>query len=275
MRTPKPIIVLVGCAAIGGVTGAGVAAGLGGGSATTTTTTTVGQATRGAADVATRPAAALSAAQVYRQASASVAFIRAQVSGPSDSPFGGMSQGEATGTGFVVSKSGLIVTNAHVVDNATSITVQLSGGKPQTATLVGKDDSTDVALLRIDPAGHTLQPLTFADSSAVQVGDPAYAIGNPYGLDDTLTTGVVSATQRRIDAPNGVSISGAIQTDAALNPGNSGGPLLDAQGHVIGINSQIETGSGQPGSSSGGNVGIGFAVPSNTVSRVVTQLEAS
>jgi putative serine protease PepD len=174
-----------------------------------------------------------------------------------------------------VSKDGLIVTNAHVVDNATSITVQLSGGTAQTARLVGKDDSTDVALLRIDPAGRTLKPLTFADSSTVQVGDAAYAIGNPYGLDHTLTTGVVSATRRRIDAPNGFSISGVIQTDAALNPGNSGGPLLDDQGRVIGINSQIETGSGQGGSSSGGNVGIGFAVPSNTVRRVVAALEAS
>jgi putative serine protease PepD len=273
MRTPQPIVVLMGCAAIGGATGAGVAAGLGGGPAATTTT--IRQATPGAAEIATAPAAALSPQEVYRRASASVVFIRAQVSGPSNSPFGGMSQGEATGSGFVVSKSGLIVTNAHVVDNATSITVQLSGAGAQTAPLVGKDDSTDVALLRIDPAGHTLKPLTFANSGAVQVGDAAYAIGNPYGLDHTLTTGVVSATQRRIDAPNGFSISGVIQTDAALNPGNSGGPLLDGQGRVIGINSQIETGSGQPGASSGGNVGIGFAVPSNTVSRVVTQLEAS
>jgi putative serine protease PepD len=273
MRTPNPFIVLVGCAAIGGATGAGVATGLGGGSATTTAT--VRQATAGAAEIATPPAAALSAAQVYRQASPSVVFIRAQVSGPSGGPFGGTSQGEATGSGFVVSKNGLIVTNAHVVDNATSITVQLDGGSAQTAQLVGKDDSTDVALLRIAPAGHALKPLTFADSGAVQVGDAAYAIGNPYGLDHTLTTGVVSATQRRIDAPNGFSISGVIQTDAALNPGNSGGPLLDDHGRVIGINSQIETGSGQPGASSGGNVGIGFAVPSNTVSRVVTQLEAS
>jgi putative serine protease PepD len=273
MRTPKPILVIVGCAAVGGVTGAGAAVGLGGGSPTTTTA--VRQATPGAAEIATRATAALSAQEVYRRASPSVVFITAQVSGPSGSPFGGMSQGEATGSGFVVSKDGLVVTNAHVVDNATSITVQLSGGNAQTAQLVGKDDSTDVALLRIDSAGRTLKPLTFADSSAVQVGDAAYAIGNPYGLDHTLTTGVVSATRRRIDAPNGFSISGVIQTDAALNPGNSGGPLLDDQGRVIGINSQIETGSGQAGAASGGNVGIGFAVPSDTVRRVVAQLEAS
>ena len=135
------------------------------------------------------------------------------------------------------------------------------------ATLVGSDDSTDIALLRINPNGRTLKPLTLADSSTVQVGDNAYAIGDPYGLDRTLTTGVISAVKRQINSPNGVAIDNAIQTDAALNPGNSGGPLLDASGRVIGVNSQIETSGAD-----GGSVGIGFAVPSDTVRQVIQRL---
>jgi putative serine protease PepD len=195
---------------------------------------------------------ALSPAEVYRRSEDSIVYIRATTA-----------QGQATGSGFVVSADGNIVTNAHVVDGATSVEVQVGDGERRKARVVGVDASTDLALLDVDASG--LRPLALGDSSRVQVGDPSYAIGNPYGLDRTLTTGVISALHREIDSPNGYAISDALQTDAALNPGNSGGPLFDAAGAVIGVNSQIE-------SSSNSNAGVGFAVPSNTVRRVIEQL---
>jgi putative serine protease PepD len=171
-------------------------------------------------------------------------------------------QGQATGSGFVVSKDGLIVTNDHVVDGASRVQVIVGTSKQaQQATVVGADPSRDLALLKVD--GHDLKKLSLGDSSSIGVGDDTYAIGNPYGLDHTFTTGIVSALNRDLQAPDGATISGAIQTDAALNPGNSGGPLLDADGRVIGVNSQIETGS--TGGAEGGNVGIGFAIPASTV----------
>jgi putative serine protease PepD len=216
----------------------------------------------------------LTARQIYDRSAGSVAFITSQIRQASTNPFGGVQTGTATGSGFVIDAKGLIVTNAHVVNDATSITVKIGDAKAEKATLVGKDESTDLAVLKIDPAGLNLRPLTLADSSTVHVGDPTYAIGNPFGLDRTLTTGVVSALQREIQSPNGFSIDNVIQTDAALNPGNSGGPLLDAAGRVIGVNSQIESNSSSAGGE-GGNVGIGFAVPSNTVQRVVSQIEES
>ena len=138
------------------------------------------------------------------------------------------------------------------------------------ATLVGSDPSTDVALLKVDASAQALTPLTLADSTRVEVGDAVVAIGNPFGLERTVTSGIVSALQRAVQAPNGYSIDHVIQTDAAINHGNSGGPLLNTRGEVIGINSQIETGG-----SGDGNVGIGFAVPSNTVKSVIAQLLAS
>jgi S1-C subfamily serine protease len=158
-----------------------------------------------------------------------------------------------------------------VIAGAVKITVQLGDSKAVDAKVVGKDENTDLALLKIPTDGLSLTPLPLGESKNVQVGDPTIAIGNPFGLDRTLTTGVVSALQRRIDAPNGFTIANVIQTDAAINPGNSGGPLLDAAGQVIGINSQIATG----GSSGGGNVGIGFAVPINTAKNVIPQLKSS
>jgi putative serine protease PepD len=173
-------------------------------------------------------------------------------------------QGTATGSGFVVSTDGKIITNEHVVGGATSVTVKIgTDGKEQTAQVLGADASKDLALLKVDPGSTKLHALSFGDSSNLQVGDNVYAIGNPYGLDHTLTSGIVSALNRDIQAPSGATIPGAIQTDAALNPGNSGGPLLDADGKVVGVNSQIAS----SGSSSGeaGNVGIGFAIPSKLV----------
>ena len=162
-----------------------------------------------------------------------------------------------------------MLTNAHVVEGAERIEVtlgNLDSSQPVSARVVGRDPSTDVALLEVDAPSDQLHPLALGDSSQLQVGDSAVAIGNPFGLDRTVTTGIVSALQREIRAPNGFTINNVIQTDAAINPGNSGGPLLGADGRVIGINSQIESAGG------GGNVGIGFAVPINTADEVVQQL---
>ena len=170
----------------------------------------------------------------------------------------------------MLDKEGHIVTNYHVIDGATSIEVRFSNDDTLKATLVGSDPSTDVALLKVDASADALTPLALADSRQVEVGDAVVAIGNPFGLERTVTTGIVSALQRAVQAPNGYSIDHVIQTDAAINHGNSGGPLLNTRGAVIGINSQIETGG-----SGDGNVGIGFAVPSNTVKSVVAQLLAS
>jgi putative serine protease PepD len=281
MASKRVLTTALLCAACGGAAGSGVALTLHDGGATTTRTVTAAAAGARTAQpvdaTATSTSKALTPGQVYRQTAGSVAFITAEITqdAGSDNPFApSQSQsGTATGSGFVVSKDGLIVTNNHVVDGATSIKVKIGDGPQQTARLIGRDSSTDLALLKVDTGGKALTPLKLADSSTVQVGDPTYAIGNPYGLDRTLTTGVVSALQREISAPDGFSISHVIQTDAALNPGNSGGPLLNTAGEVIGVNSQIESGSSGPDGSTGGNTGIGFAIPSNTVKSVVTQLE--
>jgi S1-C subfamily serine protease len=208
--------------------------------------------------------------QIYQQDAPGVAFIQAeQAPQPASpfNPFGGGGGGTATGSGFVIDTQGHILTNAHVVEGADKITVTLGkNGSPIAAHVVGKDTSTDVAVLQVDAPQSELHPVQLGDSSQVNVGDPVVAIGNPFGLDRTATAGIVSALQREIKAPNGFTIRNVIQTDAPINPGNSGGPLLDADGRVIGINSQIESPNG------GGNVGIGFAVPINTVREVAKQL---
>jgi len=202
----------------------------------------------------------LNARQIYDASKNAVTYIVA------DTP-----QGQATGSGFIVSKDGLIVTNDHVVDGASQVQVKIgTSDKAQAAQVVGADPSRDLALLKVD--GHDLPTLSLGDSSSVSVGDPTYAIGNPFGLDHTLTTGIVSALQRSLQAPDGATISGAIQTDAALNPGNSGGALINADGQVIGVNSQIQTGSSN--GAEGGNVGIGFAIPSNTVKTFISEAKA-
>jgi putative serine protease PepD len=212
--------------------------------------------------VANDTATALGAGEIYDRSKDAVAFITSR-----------SSQGVATGTGFAITPDGYVVTNAHVIDGASTVTVKVGDGRSTQAKVVGVDQSTDIALLKVDVGDAALATLQLGDSSAVEVGDDVFAIGNPYGLDRTLTTGVVSALQRSIDAPNGFAISNVIQTDAALNPGNSGGPLLDDQGRVIGVNSQIESASAAGGQ--GQNSGVGFAVPSNTVKRVVEQLRTS
>jgi S1-C subfamily serine protease len=215
----------------------------------------------------------LGAREIYKRDAPGVVFVRAQTLRTDPTPFDVFDTArptEATGSGFVIDEDGLVLTNAHVVAAATEIQVTLSDAHTVSATPVGKDLDTDLALLRVDPGGLDLSPLELGDSETVQVGDPTVAIGNPFGLERTLTTGVVSALQRRLTAPSGFTIENVIQTDAALNPGNSGGPLIDASGRVIGINSQIATGGGE---ASGGSVGIGFAVPVNTAKEVIPELE--
>ena len=176
---------------------------------------------------------------------------------------------DALGSGFVVDTKGDIVTNDHVVQHATGIRVGFSSGAPYPAKVVGTDPSTDIAVLRVEAPASALHPLAFADSSTIQVGDSAYAVGNPFGLDRTMTGGMVSAVGRDIQAPNGLTIPDAIQTDAAINHGNSGGPLLDREGRVIGINDQIESGAVD------GNVGVGFAISSNTAKPIAAELITS
>ena len=208
---------------------------------------------------------------IYKQEGRGVVFIQSQgVTSDSQSPFGAPQQGTATGSGFVVDKDGTIVTNAHVVEGADNVEVRFDeNGEFIKADVKGVDTSTDVAVLKIDPSKVSdLTPLPLGDSSKLEVGDPVIAIGNPFGYSKTVTTGIVSGLQREIQAPNGFTIPDVIQTDASINPGNSGGPLLDANGRVIGINSQIATGGGQ------GSVGIGFAVPVNTAKQLLPDLKA-
>jgi putative serine protease PepD len=203
---------------------------------------------------------------VYKKVSAGVVEITVTGSsgGNGFGPFG-QQQTQSEGSGFVLDKEGHIVTNEHVVDGADSITVHFASGKTAKATVVGTDASTDIAVLKVNVAASELTPLTLGSSSSVQVGANVIAIGSPFGLENTVTAGIVSAVGRQIEAPNSYTITGAIQTDAAINPGNSGGPLLDASGRVIGVNAQIQ-------SSTNGNEGVGFAIPIDSVKKVVSQL---
>lgn len=208
---------------------------------------------------APNPGRAMTPRQVYRLVSPSVVLVTARADASS----------ESSGTGFVVDADGRLLTNAHVVGNVQQVEVT-AGDDTYDATVVGRDPSTDLALLRLDGGAHGLKPLTLADSDKVAVGDGVVAIGNPFGLQHTLTTGVVSGLGRHINSPNGFSIDQIIQTDAAINPGNSGGPLLDMRGRVIGINSQIATAAG----GGKGSIGIGFAIPSNTARKLLPGLRS-
>jgi putative serine protease PepD len=202
--------------------------------------------------------------QIYRQAGPGVVdiIVQSQDQGGSGFPFGGGSQqSTGEGAGVVYDTTGDILTDEHVVANATSVTVNFQDGRKATAKVLGTDPSTDVAVIKVNVPASELHPIPFANSSAAQVGDPVVAIGSPFSLPETTTAGIVSAVGRSIQAPNGYTITGAIQTDAAINPGNSGGPLLDANGHVLGLNDQIQTNSGS-------SAGVGFAVPSNTAARI-------
>jgi S1-C subfamily serine protease len=273
-QRPLAALWLVVAAALGAglaLGGAALAGGLGG---KTTTIREVGPASPTA--VAIRPSASLSINDIYRRSAPGVVQVTSTsvVTVPADPFFGGQffpeqQQQQSLGSGFVVDKAGHVVTNYHVVQGARQIRVSFSNGASMKAAVVGTDPSSDLAVLKIDASSRALTPLPLGDSDLAKVGDPVVAIGNPFGLDRTVTAGIVSAIQRAITAPNGYTIDHVIQTDAAINHGNSGGPLLNGRGDVIGVNSQIETGDN---SSSSGNVGVGFAIPSNTVKAVIAQL---
>jgi putative serine protease PepD len=209
---------------------------------------------------------ALDAAAVYSSSAAGVVDITAR--GVSATPDGSGS-GTASGTGFLIDAQGHVLTADHVVTGASSITVRFQDGTTRTANVVGTDSSTDAAVLSINPSGLTLHPLTLGSSRSLAVGDALAVIGDPFQYDRSLSTGVVSALDRTIQAPNGFTVAHAIQTDAALNPGNSGGPVLGANGRVVGIADQIATG----GSSTESYTGVGFAVPIDVVKGELSQLE--
>jgi putative serine protease PepD len=264
-RLLAPILL---AALVGGAAAGAVVILLGGGAGRSTPVVSAPAASVQSGSAGTRrevASTALTATQIYQQDSPGVVSIKAVTS-----------QGEDSGTGIVLNEQGLILTNDHVIGSASSIAVgsNASTSAARAATLVGEEANSDLALIRVDPSGLGLKPLKIVSSTSVRVGDPVYAIGNPYGLSESLTRGIVSALGREISAPDGVKISGAIQTDAALNPGNSGGPLLNDQGEVIGVNSQIASDAASVAGSQPGSTGVGFAIPSNTVARAITAIEA-
>jgi len=236
-------------------------------------TTTVFSEVAGPVDSSTRVQAdsssAMTVQEIYQHAGPGVLQVTS-TSVDSGDPFFGPQPRVSLGSGFVIDEDGYIVTNYHVIESARQIEVNFSGDDRVRATIVGVDPSTDLAVLKINAQVRALTPLPLGDSDAVRVGDAVVAIGNPFGLERTVTAGIVSALQREITAPNGYTIDKVIQTDAPINQGNSGGPLLNTRGQVIGVNSQIE-----PGDSGTGNLGIGFAVPAATVREVFAQIRES
>jgi putative serine protease PepD len=247
-------VALVGAALLGGVTGALVVERSDEGSSAATTTVTV--PSQGISSTAS------SIADLYKRVSPSVVEIQTQSA--SSTPFG-QQQRAGTGTGWVYDEAGHIITNEHVIEGASRVTVKFADGTEAPAKVVGTDRSTDVAVLELDDPSKAPAPLELGSAKSLQVGDPVVAIGSPFGLQGTLTSGIVSALDRTINAPDGFTIDGAIQTDAALNPGNSGGPLLDHGGRVVGVNAQIA-------SETGSNNGVGYAIPIETVKSVTDQL---
>ncbi len=270
-RTAVLVSAVVLAAGVGAAVGVGGFAAFGGGNGKTTTV--VQQApTAGSPAAATRSGSVNS---VYRSARAGVVqVITTTSSSPSQSspfPFGGGNgsggASQAQGSGFVYDDAGHIVTNYHVVQGGTSVSVTFPDGSKYKATVVGTDPSSDLAVLKVDVPSSKLDPLPLGDSSALSVGEGVVAIGSPFGLEETVTSGIVSALDRTISSETKFQIAGVIQTDAAINHGNSGGPLLNLAGQVIGVTTQIE-------SDSGGNEGVGFAVPSNTIKSVASQILA-
>ena len=229
-----------------------------------------------AENVAAPATTGLSINSIYRRSAPGVVVVTATSTTKSANPIDPFAppqtqQTQSLGSGFVIDKSGHILTNAHVVVGASKVDIGFSNGSSYPATVVGFDRSTDVAVLKVDVPQNALQPLPLGDSSKVQVGEPVVAIGNPLGEDRTVTAGIVSAVQRDISSLEpGIQIPGAIQTDAAINHGNSGGPLINNQGEVIGINSQIL--SDNPSNPESGSIGIGFAIPINLAKNIAQQL---
>jgi len=259
-RLPIVALVLVGTLALGAGAGAVAYSVAHPSSATTVVRQVPVQTSEPAAD-----SSALTPGQIYRQTYKGVVEIT--VSTPQQTPMGNQ-EAQAQGSGFVIDSDGHIVTNDHVVENADSVSVRFWNGDTYSASVVGTDPSTDLAVIKVDAPSSILHPVSLGDSSSVQVGDPVVAIGSPFGLEETVTTGIVSALHRQMQALNKFTINDSIQTDAAINHGNSGGPLFNAAGQVIGVNSQI---AGQTGA----NVGIGFSIPSNTVRSIADTLISS
>jgi S1-C subfamily serine protease len=269
----RPVAALVVSAILGGAVAVGGVALLGGlDSGTTVVTETSAAESPGLAPAGSK---GMSINEIYRRAAPGVVRVSSTTNSTSAIPrilpgrdeVPTTPQLSALGSGFVIDKTGHIVTNYHVVEGANDVTVSFSNRDTVKAEVVGSDPSTDLAVLRVNTSASALTPLPLGDSDALRVGDPVVAIGNPFGLDRTVTAGIVSALQRLITAPNRFTIDHVIQTDAPINHGNSGGPLINSRGQVIGVNTQIETGD-----TATGNVGIGFSVPSNTVKDVVAQI---
>jgi putative serine protease PepD len=262
VRRPTSLLTLTAAVVAGALIGASGGAGTYAALSSGKTKTVVRQVT-----VADSQAAAatsgLTVNSIYKQTYRGV--VEVKVNSQSTNPFGGTQSQSAEGSGFVYDTNGHVITNQHVVDGASSVRVTFWNGKTYSARVVGTDASTDLAVLDVSAPSSVLHPLTVGDSSNVQVGDNVVAIGAPFGLAETVTAGIVSALHRQMTSPNNFSIDDSIQTVAAINHGNSGGPLLDAQGHVIGVNAQIE-------SDSGGSDGVGFAIPSNTIKSIASQL---
>ena len=263
----RRITSLLLAALVGGAAAASlvIAAGGAGGAAKTTTASSAPVLSSAAGKPQPVSNATLSATQIYAQDSKGVVSIRAR-----------KAEGEDEGTGIVLNDKGLILTNDHVVAGATALAIGVGSGSSKVtreAKLIGEEANSDLALIQVDPSGLGLKPLKLGDSSGLAVGDQVYAIGNPYGLEETFTRGIVSALSREIQAPDGATIDGAVQTDAALNPGNSGGPLIDSAGEVVGVNSQIasdqSSSGGQPGST-----GVGFAISTPTITAAIGKIEA-
>jgi S1-C subfamily serine protease len=249
---------------------AAVALGAGGAAAVMTAvgsggTTIVRQVTVGST-ASNASSAPLSVNGIYKKTYKGV--VEVSVTSQSSSNFGAPQSQQALGSGFVIDRQGHVVTNQHVVDGASSVSVRFWNGATYKGTVVGTDASTDLAVIDVDAPASLLSPVSFGDSSAVQVGDGVVAIGSPFGLEETVTSGIVSALHRQMTAPNDFAINDSIQTDAAINHGNSGGPLLNTHGQVIGVNAQIQ-------SDSGGSDGVGFAIPSNTVKSIAQQIISS
>jgi putative serine protease PepD len=261
----RPISLLL-AALVGGAAAASLVIAAGGASGNTKTTTVTATPVSGTSAGKAQSVAntTLSATQIYAQDSKGVVSIRVR-----------KAEGEDEGTGIVLNDKGLILTNDHVVAEGTAFQIGVGSGSSKVtreAKLIGEEANSDLALIQVDPSGLGLQPLKLGDSSTLAVGDQVYAIGNPYGLEETFTRGIVSALGREIEAPDGTKISGAVQTDAALNPGNSGGPLIDSAGEVVGVNSQIasdeSSSGGEPGST-----GVGFAISTPTIRAAIQKIE--
>lgn len=263
MRRPTSTLSLVAALVVGALIGVGGGAATYAALSSGNTNTVVRQVTVGESQPASS-SSGLSVNAIYQRTHKGVVEITVS-GGTQESPFGGSRAQQAQGSGFVYDTEGRIVTNEHVVDGAQSVSVKFWNGKSYDATVLGTDASTDLAVLDIDAPASLLSPLPLGDSGKVQVGNTVVAIGSPFGLEQTVTAGIVSALHRQMTSPNNFTIDDSIQTDAAINHGNSGGPLIDARGQVIGVNAQIA-------SDSGGNEGVGFAIPSNTAKSIVSQL---